>query len=121
MSEQQRLNKIHFSQLKNLKHLDINFNGKRVVGIFGPNGCGKSTIIHTLLSIYKPKTDKGQNCKFSDYFKSDEFFNWRGSKFKMFYFERNGRVAGNKVGCSICMGCSQGASRLYQAAQYASF
>lgn len=97
MSEQQRLNKIHFSQLKNLKHVDINFDGKRVVGIFGPNGCGKSTIIHTLLSIYKPKTDKGQNCKFSDFFKSDEFFNWRGSKFKMFYYERNGRVAVDKT------------------------
>lgn len=96
MSEQQRLNKIHFSRLKNLKHVDVKFDGKRVVGIFGPNGCGKSTIIHTLLSIYKPKTDKGLYSKFSDYFKSDENFNWRGSKFKMYYYERNGRVAGDK-------------------------
>ncbi len=88
MSEQQKLNWVRFERLKNLKDVEISFEDKRVVGIFGPNGCGKSTILHSLLCLYKPK-ESGENYRFSDFFKTDEYANWIGSKITFNYSFRN--------------------------------
>ena len=46
MAEQQKLSEIHFEQLKGLKNVTFSLGEKNVTGIFGPNGCGKSTILH---------------------------------------------------------------------------
>lgn len=36
--------------LKNLKNLDeISFEDEPITGIFGPNCCGKSTVLHALI------------------------------------------------------------------------
>ena len=88
MSEQQKLNWVRFDKLKNLKDVELSFAEKRVIGIFGPNGCGKSTILHSLLCLYKPK-NQGVNYRFSDFFKSDEYTNWIGSKITFNYSFRN--------------------------------
>lgn len=92
MSEQQKLIYVHFHKLKNLREFIITFDGKPVVGIFGPNGCGKSSILHALACLYHPKSGKKEDThKFSDYFKSDEFNNWCGSSVSFRYYFRNGR------------------------------
>lgn len=80
MSEQQRLNSIHFENLKCLKNITFDLGDKNVTGIFGPNGCGKSTILHVLLCLYKPKKER-KNYKFSEFFISVDEEKWIGSKF----------------------------------------
>lgn len=81
MAEQQRLIGIHFEQLKGLKNVTFNLGEKNVTGIFGPNGCGKSTILHVLLCLYKPKTADTTNYKYSNFFISVDGLNWQNSKF----------------------------------------
>jgi AAA15 family ATPase/GTPase len=82
---QQRLHKIEFTELKSLINLPINFEPFNVTGIFGINGCGKSTIIHSLLCLFKP-TDtlpSRENFKFSQYFTHTSHTKYVGSKFKI--------------------------------------
>ena len=61
--------------------MTFNLEGKDVTGIFGPNGCGKSTILHTLLCLYKPKSEQQPNYRFSNFFISVDGQKWIGSKF----------------------------------------
>lgn len=49
---QQKLNSLSITGLRHLKNLTISFNGKEVTGIFGVNGCGKTTLLYTLLCLY---------------------------------------------------------------------
>lgn len=79
MSEQQKLLSVHYGLLKGLKDVTINFTPKEVTGIFGVNGCGKSTILHSLLCLYKPKDDATVDYKFSNFFKTTTDLNWVGS------------------------------------------
>jgi len=80
MSEQQRIEKVTYKRLKGLKDLTISFEGKNVTGIFGVNGCGKSTILHSLLCFYRPKNSLGKNFKFSYFFKTTLGVNWKNSE-----------------------------------------
>ncbi len=81
MSEQQVLKKIHIDNLKGIKDMDFNLGDKPVTGIFGPNGCGKSTILHVLLCLYKPKEGSTRtNYRYSDFFISVDNNKWEGSK-----------------------------------------
>lgn len=47
----------------------LDFEPHLVTGLFGVNGSGKSTIIHSLLCLYKPteKDPARNNYKFSDF------------------------------------------------------
>ena len=86
MSERQKLLKIRYEILKNLKKMTISFEGNAVTGIFGPNGCGKTTILHSLLCMYQPKTvGVGENHLFKEFFKTDNQFSYIGSKMTLFY------------------------------------
>lgn len=86
MSERQKLLKIRYENLKNLKKMTISFEGNAVTGIFGPNGCGKTTILHSLLCMYQPKTPGvGENHPFKEFFKTDNQFSYIGSKMTLFY------------------------------------
>lgn len=78
MAEQQRLKKIEFNNLKGIKNMTFNMGDRNVTGIFGPNGCGKSTILHTMLCLYKPKSDR-KDFKFSEFFISVDSHKWLGS------------------------------------------
>lgn len=84
MEEKQFLKKVYYYQLKNLVDLELTLDGKEVTGIFGPNGYGKSTILHSLLCIYQ--SQKGSiDHRFSEFFKTDAVFNYIGSKIEMHY------------------------------------
>lgn len=89
MASQQILRSVEFVQLKCLRNFTLPLEVKAVTGIFGPNGCGKSTILHALACVYKPSRLGGENHKFSYFFKSDSNINWRGTDFTINYQYRN--------------------------------
>lgn len=64
---QQRLVSLHVVKLKNLVDLDIDFNDSPVTAVLGPNGNGKSTVLHILACAFQP-SNKGENHKFSNFF-----------------------------------------------------
>lgn len=77
---------VHFKQMKALHDAFISFEDtegrdRRVTGIFGPNGYGKSTILHALACIFRPTADGGESHRFSDFFKYDKYQNWDGTAF----------------------------------------
>ncbi|WP_353123096.1 ATP-dependent nuclease [Dysgonomonas capnocytophagoides] len=93
MSEQQRLKKVIYHNLKGLKDLEIDFDDKNITGIFGVNGCGKSTILHSLLCFYKPKDPSiCKDYKFSFFFKQIDSINWKNSKMTVVTSCREGAV-----------------------------
>jgi ABC-type hemin transport system ATPase subunit len=63
---QQKLISIKVTKLKNLIDLEIDFSGSPVTAILGPNGNGKSTVLHALACAYQPM-EMGENHKFSNF------------------------------------------------------
>lgn len=76
----QRLNRVVFHQLKGLCNLDISFDDKNVTGIFGVNGCGKSTILHAIACFYKADSRGAETNYFTRFFKRVGGARWVGSK-----------------------------------------
>ena len=65
---QQRLKSLSITGLRRLKNLNISFEDKEVTGIFGVNGCGKTTLLYTLLCLYNQKNPVAQ-FNFGNFFK----------------------------------------------------
>lgn len=66
VTRNQVLKSLHIEELRGIKKLDINFQGSPVTGIFGLNGSGKTTILQTIMCLYR---DKGsENTKMSRFF-----------------------------------------------------
>lgn len=65
---QQRLKSLSITGLRRLKNLNISFEDKEVTGIFGVNGCGKTTLLYTLLCLYNQKNPIAQ-FNFGNFFK----------------------------------------------------
>lgn len=76
----QRLDRVVFHQLKGLMNLDISFGDKNVTGIFGVNGCGKSTILHAIACFYKASSSYAETNYFTRFFKRVDGARWVGSK-----------------------------------------
>lgn len=87
---QQVLKSAHFHRLKNLNDLLIEFNQVGLTGILGPNGCGKSTVLHALCCIYQPNDPSSVNYKFSDFFTPTIHSPWSGSRFEIIHEYRVG-------------------------------
>ena len=90
---QQKLRFAKIKRLKNIIELDeIRFDEKPLTAILGPNGCGKSTILHALASSYKPAEGSAQpNHKFSHWFTPNTDATWAGSEFCLEVEYREGR------------------------------
>lgn len=89
---QQRVIRLDFDSLKNLKSFSIDFNGKNLTAILGPNGCGKSTVIHALACCYQPIDEtKSINYRFSYFFPPTTHATWQGSRFAMTHSYRVGQ------------------------------
>ncbi|USE82692.1 AAA family ATPase [Acinetobacter tibetensis] len=72
--------------LKNLKGLEIDFLGNNVTAILGPNGNGKSTILHALACAYSSLDNgKGEEYKFSDFFLPNTDALWNNSSLTINY------------------------------------
>ena len=75
---QQFINHLRIEKLKGLVDFDISFDGKYVTAILGPNGNGKSTVLHALASSFQPE-GAGENYKFSNFFLPSPDALWQGS------------------------------------------
>lgn len=75
----QRLDSVTFHQLKHLRDLEINFNGRNVTGIFGVNGCGKSSILHALACFYRSLNIGSESNYFTRFFKRVGTEAWENS------------------------------------------
>jgi len=88
----QRLDSISFKKLKNLDNIIINFQPNAITGIFGSNGCGKSTVLHALACIYKPVSGSSRiDYKFSSFFLPTTLGTWKGNEFEAHYSMIHGK------------------------------
>ncbi len=73
---------LRVDKLKNIEGLsEINFIDKSITGIFGPNCCGKSTILHALACCYQPPAGTSNfNYRFSYFFLPNTDALWSGSR-----------------------------------------
>lgn len=89
---QQVTHSLRINKLKGISSLDeIRFDEKPLTAILGPNGCGKSTILHALACCYKPVVGVNQqNWQFRDFFTPTTDATWAGSSLKMIHSHRDG-------------------------------
>ena len=79
---QYRLRAVRFDKLKCLNHLEIIFpDDKRLCAIMGPNGCGKTTVLHALACINRPLIANQVDYKFSHFFTPTTDNQWKHSRF----------------------------------------
>ncbi len=92
--------RLEIHRLKGLINLDeIRFDEKPLTAILGPNGCGKSTILHALACCYKPQDVEHpqENWRFKDFFTPTTDATWAGSHFKLIHSFREGANQFNNV------------------------
>ncbi|CBJ39767.1 ATP-dependent nuclease [Ralstonia pseudosolanacearum] len=91
---QQVTHKLSINRLKGISSLDeIRFDEKPLTAILGPNGCGKSTILHALACCYKPVEGADQqNWQFRDFFTPTTDATWAGSSLEMLHSHRDGAI-----------------------------
>jgi ABC-type branched-subunit amino acid transport system ATPase component len=89
---QQITHSLSIEKLKGISSLDeIRFDEKPLTAILGPNGCGKSTILHALACCYKPVEGMDQqNWQFRDFFTPTTDATWAGSSLEMVHSYRDG-------------------------------
>lgn len=94
---QQVLKRIEILQLKGLKDLTIDFTEKPLTGIMGPNGVGKSTILHAVVCVNNPVTNPVVtiNHRLSEFFTPTTHSIWTGSGFNVFQDFRDGENVTN--------------------------
>lgn len=86
----QYIKSMNIDSAKGLKELRLTFKEKGLTAILGPNGCGKSTILHLLACAYS-KQDKGSVYRYPDFFLPVSYsgetdaFNWNGTSFSYEY------------------------------------
>ena len=85
---QQVLKQIKIDNLKGLIDLEIDFTEKPLVAILGPNGTGKSTILHAIACINGP-VEGTVNHKLSEFFTPTTHSIWTGSSFSVLQDYRN--------------------------------
>lgn len=86
---QQVLRNIHFENLKGLIDLEIDFTEKPLVAILGPNGIGKSTILHAVSCVNNPVAGT-VNHRLSEFFTPTTHSIWTGSSFIVHQDYRDG-------------------------------
>lgn len=91
-ASQQVTHSLSIKKLKGISSLDeVRFDEKPLTAILGPNGCGKSTILHALACCYKPAEGSDQqNWQFRDFFTPTTDSTWAGSSLAMVHSYRDG-------------------------------
>lgn len=95
-ASQQKLESIKIRKLKNLVDFCMDLNGKKVTAILGPNGNGKSTVLHALACAYGP-IKCGENHKFSNFFLPNTDALWNDSYIEVYNSYREGDVLHSNV------------------------
>ncbi|WP_235041380.1 AAA family ATPase [Vreelandella profundi] len=93
---QQVLHLMKVKFLKNLKDLEISFEGSSVTAILGPNGNGKSTILHALACSFSPN-EFGEDYKFSWFFLPSTDALWNDSELSIIHSFRDAQVVHQSV------------------------
>lgn len=97
MPTQQRLVRLQVTRLKNLQNVTLDFDEeKRLTAILGPNGFGKSTVLHALAASFQPAkvskknvvTLNGEDHRYVDFFPSTPHGTWSNTKFSIVHFYR---------------------------------
>lgn len=96
---QQRLHSLDFTTLKNLTSFTLDLEPNNVTGIFGVNGSGKSSIIYSLLCLFKPseRDPNRKNFKFSQFFTHTSHTKYIGSSFEIIHSYRQNLNVFNNV------------------------
>jgi len=87
---------IEISKLKSIRELDLSLDGYNVTGILGPNGNGKSTVLHALACAFQPVAN-GDDFKFSNFFLPHPDALWQGSELSITHSYRDGAVAYDRI------------------------
>lgn len=89
---QQVLRQIEIQRLKNLRDINIDFTEQPLTAILGPNGVGKSTILHALSCVNNPVTVpyRTVNHRLSEFFTPTTHSVWTGSSFDIYQDYRDG-------------------------------
>jgi ABC-type lipoprotein export system ATPase subunit len=104
MPSQQRLMQLQITRLKNLVDVTIEFEEqKRLTAILGPNGFGKSTVLHALAASFQPTklqqgstvSRVGEDCRYIDYFPNTPHGTWSNTRFNVMHFFREGEGVKN--------------------------
>lgn len=93
---QQKLKSLKVRKLKNLIELEIDFSGSPVTAILGPNGNGKSTVLHALACAYRP-INNGESHKFSNFFLPNTDALWNDSYLEITHSYRDGQTLHDDV------------------------
>ncbi|HEY9030700.1 MAG TPA: AAA family ATPase [Kangiella sp.] len=88
---QQVLHSLNVVSLKNLTGLEISFEPSAVTAILGPNGNGKSTILHALACAFSPN-EHGEDYKFSWFFLPNTDALWNESEMSITHSFRDGQI-----------------------------
>lgn len=88
---QQFIKRLRVERLKGLVDFDISLEGSYVTAILGPNGNGKSTVLHALAAAFQPEQD-GENYKFSNFFLPSPDALWQGSHLSILHDFREGKI-----------------------------
>jgi energy-coupling factor transporter ATP-binding protein EcfA2 len=89
---QQKIQKIYFKKLKNLRDVEIDFEPHFLTAILGPNGHGKSTILHALACCYQPLLNNpvSKDYKHNQFFPPTSDSTWTDSNFTLYHSYRDG-------------------------------
>ncbi|MDZ5787378.1 AAA family ATPase [Stenotrophomonas maltophilia] len=89
---QQVIHGLNITKLKGILALDeIRFDEKPLTAILGPNGCGKSTVLHALACCYRPpEGSDGKSWQFREFFTPTSDSTWAGSSLIMHHSFRDG-------------------------------
>lgn len=99
MPSQQLLIRLQITRLKNLTDVTIQFDEqKRLTAILGPNGFGKSTVLHALAASFQPQkvtqgniaSMLGEDRRYIDYFPNTPHGTWSSTSFNIVHFFRDG-------------------------------
>lgn len=102
----QLIKRITIKNLKSIRDLELSFEGSNVTAILGPNGNGKSTVLHALACAFQPNTEPadatnsinpGENYKFSKWFLPSPDAQWQGSELEILHSYRDGAAIHENV------------------------
>ena len=97
-TSQQVLKSMDISLLKGLKNVVVEFECPGLTAIMGPNGVGKSTVLHALACCYKPMDGESRDdYKFSQFFTPTTEALWQGSNFSITHSYRIGTAEHNNI------------------------
>lgn len=87
---QQKLVALQINRLKGLSNVRIEFDGRRLTAIMGPNGFGKSTVLHALAVAFRQPQQGFEELRFTDFFPNTPQGIWSGTSYSVVHYFREG-------------------------------